>query len=168
MLKCTLCYDSMDGNSEEQEHYVKEHHKDIKRKNTSIKCSYINCMKIEGDKCSQFCFFYKNCLIFENNWQILGSGVGRLYWRLLGHPVEALSIVWFIFCCDECTDNRYIDRSFNGLSTGCPKKVSLFKSFWLTKWHFFWDTLYIQIIRSSKSSCMITEAQDILRNILTL
>ena len=67
MLKCTLCYESMDGNSEVQEHYVKEHHKDMKRKNSSIKCSYINCMKIEGDKCAQFCFFYKNCLTFENN-----------------------------------------------------------------------------------------------------
>ena len=67
MLKCTLCYESMDGNIEVQEHYVKEHHKDMKRKNSSIKCLYINCMNIEGENCSQFCFFYKNCLTFKNN-----------------------------------------------------------------------------------------------------
>ena len=67
MLKCTLCYESMNGNSEVKEHYVKEHHRDMKRKNSSIQCSYINCMTIEGDKCSQFCFFYKNCLTFKSN-----------------------------------------------------------------------------------------------------
>ena len=67
MLKCTLCYESMNGNSEVQEHYVTEHHRDMKRKNSSIQCSYINCMNIEGHKCSQFCFFYKNCLTFKND-----------------------------------------------------------------------------------------------------
>ena len=58
---------SSQGMMQSSEHYVKEHHKDMKRKNSSIKCLYINCMNIEGENCSQFCFFYKNCLTFKNN-----------------------------------------------------------------------------------------------------
>ena len=65
MLNCKLCGESMDGNSEVKEHYIKEHHADMKRKNSNIQCEYNHCMDIEGGKCSQFCFFYKNCITFE-------------------------------------------------------------------------------------------------------
>ena len=62
-LKCKLCRECMDGNSEVKTDYIKEHYEDMKRK-TDIQCEHNYCMDILGDKCSQFCFFYQKLITF--------------------------------------------------------------------------------------------------------
>ena len=53
-LKCKLCRECIDGNSEVKKHLLKEHYDDKKRKKGEIQCGYNYCIDIEGDKCSLF------------------------------------------------------------------------------------------------------------------
>ena len=48
-----------------KEHFIKEYIKDVINLDTVTDCEYIFSMEIKLDKCSRFCYFYKNMTEFD-------------------------------------------------------------------------------------------------------
>jgi hypothetical protein len=65
VLKCQLCNEVLDDNDDIKKHYIIQHMAHLKKIRGCSKCEVEYCMEIQGDSCSQFCFYYKNLLGFE-------------------------------------------------------------------------------------------------------
>ena len=64
-LKCKLCDEVLEDNDDIKEHYINQHMAHLKLvRGCSQQCEVEYCMEIQEDSCSQFCFFYKNLLLF--------------------------------------------------------------------------------------------------------
>ena len=57
---CKLCEEGFNGNSEMREHFLAEHMNDLNVSTTLEDCCFVFCMDINPNKCSKFCYFYRN------------------------------------------------------------------------------------------------------------
>ena len=62
---CKLCDERLEGNTEMKDHFIKEHVQDLNVLDAVNDCGYVFCMDISKEKCSKFCYFYKNLTELE-------------------------------------------------------------------------------------------------------
>ena len=62
---CKLCDEGVEGNTEMKEHFIKEHVQDLNVLDAVNDCGYVFGMEISKEKCSKFCYFYKNLTELE-------------------------------------------------------------------------------------------------------